>query len=157
MFFRASLFALLTGLLVLSGGSIGQDNKPKEEPKKDEKKKDEPAPKAKGVLPQNWKKLGLSDSQVQEIYKVQGKYNEEINKLEAKIKELKAAREKEEKAVLTAEQKNRNSAGSPTTRPNSRSGIRRSVPSSIPNGTTVSAFSGAANPGTEGMALSMPT
>ena len=33
--------------------------------------------------------------------------NEEINKLEAKIKELKAAREKEEKAVLTAEQKKR--------------------------------------------------
>jgi hypothetical protein len=105
--FRAGLLALFTGLLVLSGGTVGQDNKPKEDPKKDDKKKDEPVGKLKGVLPPNWKKLGLTDSQVQDIYKVQNKYNDEISKLESQIKELKAKREKEEKAVLTPEQKKR--------------------------------------------------
>lgn len=107
--YRAGCLALFTAMLVLSGGLVGQDNKPKEDPKKDVKdaKKDEPTAKAKGVLPPNWKKLGLTDAQVQDIYKVQTKYNEEINKLEAKIKELKAAKDKEEKAVLTPEQKKR--------------------------------------------------
>jgi hypothetical protein len=105
--FRAGLLALITGLLVLSGGSIGQDNKPKEEPKKDDKKKDDPAPKVKGVLPPNWKKLGLTDAQVQEIYKIQNKYDSEIDKLQAKIDELKAGRTKDTKAVLTSDQKKR--------------------------------------------------
>ncbi|MBN9118522.1 MAG: hypothetical protein J0I06_05075 [Planctomycetes bacterium] len=105
--FRAGLLALMTGLLVLSGGSIGQENKGKEDPKKEDKKKEEPAPKVKGVLPQNWRKLGLSDAQVQDIYKVQGKYDTEIDKLQAKIDELKANRLKDMKAVLTADQKKR--------------------------------------------------
>src|SRR5262249_22253872 len=56
-----------------------------------------------------------------------------------------------------AEQKKRNSAGCPTTRPKSRPGIRVSVPSSMPNGATVTALSGARIPGTDGMALSIPT
>ncbi len=60
-----------------------------------------------GTLPANWKKIGLTDTQVQEIYKVQSKHNDEIDKLEAKIKELKTARDKEMKAVLTPEQKKR--------------------------------------------------
>jgi hypothetical protein len=49
----------------------------------------------------------LTDTQVQDIYKVQGKYAEEISKLDAKIKELKAARDKEERAILTPDQKKR--------------------------------------------------
>ena len=104
---RAGFFALLTGLLVLSGGSIGQDAKPKEDPKKDDKKKDDPAPKVKGQLPPNWGKLGLSDTQVQEIYKIQNKYGAEIDKLQAQIDDLKAKRTKDTKAVLTADQKKR--------------------------------------------------
>lgn len=99
MRFRLPLVALFAGLFVLSGGLVGQDKK--DDPKKD----DPPATKAKGMLPANWKKIGLSDEQVQKIYKVQGKYNEEIDKLEAKIKELKASRDKEMKAVLTDDQK----------------------------------------------------
>jgi hypothetical protein len=102
--FRASLFALLAGLIVLSGGLIGQEKKTKEEPKQDAKK-DEPPMKAKGVLPPNWKKVGLTDPQVQEIYKVQNKYDAEIDKLQAKIEELKANRTKDMRAVLTADQK----------------------------------------------------
>ena len=62
---------------------------------------------AKGVLPPNWKKIGLTDAQVQDIYKAQSKYNDEIDKLELKIKELKASRDKDMKAVLTPDQKKR--------------------------------------------------
>lgn len=72
-----------------------------------EPKKDDPPVKAKGFLPPNWKKLGLSEKQIQDVYKIQAKYGDEIDKLEAKIAELKAAMDKERKAVLTAEQKKR--------------------------------------------------
>jgi Spy/CpxP family protein refolding chaperone len=89
-----AMFALLGGVLVLSGGVVGQDAK-----------KNDPPVKAKGMLPQNWGKIGLTDDQKQEIYKIQGKYNAEIDKLEAKIKELKGTRDKEMKAVLSADQK----------------------------------------------------
>src|SRR5438093_483136 len=98
--FRASIFALIGGLFILSGGFT-------QEPKKDDPKKDDPAVKVKGMLPANYKKLGLSDAQVQDIYKIQGKYGGEIEKLKAKIAELKATEEKETKAVLTPEQKKR--------------------------------------------------
>jgi len=102
---RLSMFALLGGVLVLSSGVVGQEaTKATQDPKKDVKK-DDPAPKAKGVLPQNWGKIGLTDDQKQEIYKVQGKYNGEIEKLESKIKELKGTRDKEMKGVLNADQK----------------------------------------------------
>lgn len=57
------------------------------------------------MLPQNWGKIGLSDDQKQDIYKIQGKYNAEIDKLEAKIKELKGTRDKEMKGVLSPDQK----------------------------------------------------
>ncbi|HJZ59999.1 MAG TPA: hypothetical protein VKE74_33965 [Gemmataceae bacterium] len=97
--YRVLLFALLGGLILLSGGLIGQDAK------KDDPKKDDPAVKAKGMLPPNWSKIGLSDSQKQDIYKIQNKYNSEIDKLEAQIKDLKATRDKEMKGVLTPEQK----------------------------------------------------
>lgn len=99
---RGLLPAVFTALLVVSGGSVAQE-------KKDAKdlKKDDPAPKAKGVLPPSWSKLGLTDTQRQDVYNVQSKYNTEIDKLDAKIKELKAARDKELKAVLTPEQKKR--------------------------------------------------
>jgi Spy/CpxP family protein refolding chaperone len=97
--FRTTLFALLGCLGVLYGGSLGQD------PKKDDPKKDDV--KAKGTLPQNWGKLGLTDDQKQQIYKVQTKYNSEIDKLEAQIKDLKGQRDKEMRAVLTPEQKKR--------------------------------------------------
>src|SRR5262249_8239044 len=48
----------------------------------------------------------------------------------------------------TEDPKKRNDAGSPTTSPNSTSGSVASLPSSIPNGATHSAFTGGAMPGT---------
>lgn len=100
---RLPALVLMSGLFVLSGGlMIGQDTK-KDDPKA--AKKDEPQAKAKGQLPQNWGKIGLTDDQKQQIYKIQGKHAGEIDKLEAKIKEIKGTRDKEMKAVLTADQK----------------------------------------------------
>jgi Spy/CpxP family protein refolding chaperone len=64
-------------------------------------------PKAKGQLPQNWKNLGLTDKQIQDVYKIQARHNEEIDKLEAKIKEHKEQMSKERLEVLTPEQKKR--------------------------------------------------
>lgn len=98
--FRVCACLLFGAVLTLSSGVEGQ------EPKK-EQKKDEPTAKYKGQLPANWKKLGLTDQQIQDVYKIQGKYNEEIDKLEAKIKEIKSAMDKERRTVLTAEQKKR--------------------------------------------------
>ncbi len=98
------LAALLIGLIVLAGGVTGQDAK-KGDPQAPKQK--DPPTKAKGVLPSSWGKIGLSDDQKQTVYKIQNKFNDEINKLENKIAELKATRDKEMKGVLTQEQKKR--------------------------------------------------
>lgn len=94
--FRVAVCLLFGAMLTMSGGLIGQEKK--DDPKKDDVK-------AKGTLPQNWKKIGLTDDQVQQVYKIQNKYNDEIAKLESKIAELKGTMDKERKAVLTADQK----------------------------------------------------
>ncbi len=120
-FFGMSLSFLAAFLAV--GMLVGQEPKPgdpkgdpkalKGDPKADPKAKADPKgdpkvdPKVKGQLPQNWKHLGLSDEQVQKVYKVQAKYNDDIDKLEAQIKEMKAKMSKERSEVLTAEQKKR--------------------------------------------------
>ncbi|MFO0847356.1 MAG: hypothetical protein U0871_02190 [Gemmataceae bacterium] len=98
---RVRLSAFLVGVFLLAGVSAGQDKGKKDDPPK------EPATKYKGQLPQNWKKLGLTDDQTQKVYKVNAKYNEQIEALEAKIAELKGKRDKERLDVLTAEQKKR--------------------------------------------------
>lgn len=95
---RLCVFALFSAMFVLSGGLSGQD-------RKDDSKKNDPPGKVKGMLPQYWGKLGLSDEQKQTIYKIQNKHDAEIDKLEAKIKELKDTRLKEMRAVLSPDQK----------------------------------------------------
>jgi Spy/CpxP family protein refolding chaperone len=96
---RMCVFALFGAMFVLAGGLVGQDAK------KDDPKKDDPPAKVKGKLPQHWGKIGLTDTQKQTIYQIQGKYGSEIDKLKAKIDEIETTRDKEMKAVLTAEQK----------------------------------------------------
>lgn len=100
---RVCVCVLLAGLFALSGGLAGQNPK-KDDPKA---KKDDPPVKLKGFLPANFGKLGLSEDQKQQVYKIHNKYDTEIDKLEAKIVELKAEKAKEAKAVLTADQKKR--------------------------------------------------
>jgi hypothetical protein len=92
--FRLCSLALLGGMFILAGGLVGQ-----------EPKKEDPPTKVKGKLPSHWGKIGLTDAQKQTIYTIQGKYDPEIEKLEAKITELKATKDKEMKAVLNADQK----------------------------------------------------
>src|SRR5687768_8361264 len=98
---RTARFALLVaGLLALGGGTVGQG-------KQDKKEAKDPAVKTKGTLPQNWSKLGLTDAQKTKVYSIQGKYKDEIEKLEEQIRELKEKQRKESLEVLTSEQKKR--------------------------------------------------
>lgn len=60
-----------------------------------------------GQLPPYWGKLSLSDEQKQKIYQIQSKFNGEIARLEAQVKELRAKRDQEMRSVLTEEQKKR--------------------------------------------------
>ena len=129
--FRATSFLVGLGLVLSVTGVTGQEKAAKKEDKvekkdvKDDKKdakddkaekKDEPAKakdakepaaKSKGQLPQNWSQLGLTDLQKQGIYKLQGKFNEESDKLELQIKEMKAKMSEERSKILTADQKKR--------------------------------------------------
>lgn len=63
------------------------------------------AEKPKGRVPNNYGKIGLSEEQRTKILSIQAKLDGEIDKLEAQIAQLKAQKEKEVEAVLTAEQK----------------------------------------------------
>ena len=104
--YYARLLILVAGLLALTGGATelsGQEKGKKDDPAK----KDEPAGKVKGQLPQGWGRIGLTDDQRQKVYKIHAKYNDQIDKLEAQIKELKDKRDKERYDVLSAEQKKR--------------------------------------------------
>jgi hypothetical protein len=60
---------------------------------------------AKGMLPQGWGKLGLSDEQKTKIYEIQNKAKAEVEKLEKQIAEVKDKEKKDRLAVLTADQK----------------------------------------------------
>jgi hypothetical protein len=73
----------------------------------DEPKKETPPPKVKGQLPAGWSKLGLTDSQKQQIYKTDAEYRTKIDALEAQIKDLKKQRKAELEKVLTEGQKTR--------------------------------------------------
>jgi len=126
--FRATSFLVGLGLVLSVTGVTGQEKAAKKDEKvekkddkvekKDDKKdvkeepakpKDakEPATKSKGNLPTYWGQLGLTDAQKQSVYKLQGKYNEESDKLELQIKEMKAKMSEERGKILTAEQKKR--------------------------------------------------
>ncbi|MGL6094643.1 MAG: hypothetical protein ACRC7O_02430 [Fimbriiglobus sp.] len=97
-FSRLAVFAAAAA--ALTGLATAQDSAKKDDPKD--------APKAlKGFLPMYWKDLGLSEDQKQKVYAIQGKYNDEIDVLEAKVKELKNKMAKERYELLTADQKKR--------------------------------------------------
>jgi hypothetical protein len=98
------LSAFLVGLLLVTGGLAGQEKSAanKSEPKTI--KKVTPS-KGRQRLPAYWGQLGLSTEQRQKVYGVQAKYDAEIDKLEAQIKELKDKMGKERLDVLSADQK----------------------------------------------------
>ncbi|MER3416781.1 MAG: hypothetical protein C4297_11295 [Gemmataceae bacterium] len=64
-----------------------------------------PPEKLKGRLPPNFGKLGLSEEQRQQIYKIQDDFDRKIEELQAQIKKLRADRDKAIEAVLTDTQR----------------------------------------------------
>jgi len=68
---------------------------------------DTPGAKARGILPANWKKLGLTDDQVQKVYKIESDYRDKIGVLEAKIKQMREDEKAQMETVLTDAQKAR--------------------------------------------------
>ena len=103
---RLRLLALLLGISLLSGGALLSQDK-KDPPKGP----NNPPAKLKGQLPQGWGKIGLSDMQKQRIYAIQREYKGEIDKLETKIKELRAEQRRKMADVLTADQKKKLTEG----------------------------------------------
>ena len=73
----------------------------------DDKSAKAPDSKLRGQLPQNWNKLGLSDKQKQDVYKVQNEYGSKIDALRKQIDDLRASERKEMEKVLTPAQKER--------------------------------------------------
>jgi Spy/CpxP family protein refolding chaperone len=65
----------------------------------------DPPPRARGVLPQNWNRLGLTEEQKQKVYTIQAEYRSKIEALEAQIKELRGRERSELEKVLTEEQR----------------------------------------------------
>ncbi len=97
-----SRLRIFIGVLFVSGITagllIGADEK------KPDKKPDDPV-KVTGHLPPNWAKIGLTNDQKQDIYKLNLKYTTKIDKLKAEIEALKAEEDTERYKVLTDDQK----------------------------------------------------
>ena len=89
---------LLIALFLLAGIVLATNNGLQSQEKKD-------TPKTKGTLPDNWGKLDLSADQKAAIYKIQGKFREDIAKMQAAIKEKQAEQLREMVKLLTDEQK----------------------------------------------------
>jgi hypothetical protein len=90
--FYLGVTALAVGLLA-GGFLMGDDKKP-----------DEPT-KLKGKLPAHFKKLGLSDKQMQDIFKIEAGYLDKIDALQKQLADLKKTEHREIDNVLTDEQK----------------------------------------------------
>jgi hypothetical protein len=83
---------ILTLLLLVTGGAVGQDAK---------------APSRGRSLPQYWSRLGLSEDQKQEAYKIQSDYRSKIEALQAQIKDLQKKQSAALEKILTDPQKAR--------------------------------------------------
>jgi hypothetical protein len=77
-------------VLVLLGAATAQDDK-------------EPV-KVRGQLPQYYKKLGLRDDQVQQIYKLRAGFKAKVENLKRQLEKLKAEEKESLEKMLTAEQ-----------------------------------------------------
>ena len=90
--FYLGVTALAVGLLA-GGFLMGDDKKP-----------DEPT-KLKGKLPAHYTKLGLSDKQMQDIFKIEAGYADKIEALKTQLADLIKAQHHDVDNVLTDEQK----------------------------------------------------
>jgi hypothetical protein len=92
--FRLRLILPLVVMVLMCGWLVGDDPK-------------DPPVKLKGKLPTTFKKLGLSEEQIQSVYKTQAKYVTQIDQLTAKIAQLKKEEKAELEKILTPAQKAR--------------------------------------------------
>jgi hypothetical protein len=91
---RQRTLAALMALFVLTVGALtGQE--PKSEGK------------LKGQLPPNWSKLGLSDEQKQQVYKIRADHKAKAEALESKLRELDKQQRAALEKVLTPAQRSR--------------------------------------------------
>lgn len=74
---------------------------------KDKDKKAEEPTKLKGQLPANFKRLGLSEEQVQKVYKLRADTKAKINDLEKQIKKLREDEKEALEKILTPDQRKR--------------------------------------------------
>jgi hypothetical protein len=98
---RALLVGAFSLAFVATTGLSGQEPKPQDPKTKDVK----PDMRFKGQLPSYWGMIGLTDDQREKVYALQAKYNQDIDKLEKQIKDMKEKMSKERFEVLSAEQK----------------------------------------------------
>src|SRR5262245_31093085 len=97
--FKTRAFALLATLLLFPvAWVLCQELEPP-------KAKDEPAKATKPALPKGWLKLGLTDAQKQESYKVRARFGEPIRRLQEQLDALKAEERAELEKILTPEQR----------------------------------------------------
>jgi Spy/CpxP family protein refolding chaperone len=96
--------AIFTCCSLVGLAQDGAKTAPKAAAAKEEAKPDAKDGK-KGRLPAQYGKLGLTDAQKTKVYGVQGKYEDQLDALEKQISDLKAKRDQEVEAVLTADQR----------------------------------------------------
>lgn len=91
---------LAMALLVSGANSVAAQDKGKS-------KSEPPSSKVRGVLPQHYRQLGLSEEQRQNIYKIQNEYADKIDDLQKKIDDMKAERNAKYLKALTKAQRDR--------------------------------------------------
>jgi hypothetical protein len=91
---------VVAALLLAGGWLMGEDPKKPADPK-------DPVVPVRGTLPANWKKLGLTDTQTREVYRIRGTYAAKIDVLKRQIAELVGEEKVELEKVLTDAQKAR--------------------------------------------------
>jgi TolA-binding protein len=102
MRFAAGVLALAF-FLGTANSAVAQD---KEKTKSGSSTKEKES-KARGVLPQHYRQLALSDEQRQTIYKIQNEYSDKIDDLQKKIDDMKAERNAKYLKSLTKAQRDR--------------------------------------------------
>lgn len=96
--------AIVLSLLLSSASTAVAQDKEKSKSGSSSKEKES---KARGVLPQHFRQLGLSDEQRQTIYKIQNDYSDKIDDLQKKIDDMKAERNSKYLKSLTKAQRDR--------------------------------------------------
>src|SRR5262245_22479218 len=91
------VLALMAGLVLMTGLRAADDP-----PKKADA---DSGAKARGQLPPGWNKIGLTDDQKKQIYKVESDINTQINDLKKKIDQLQSEKKTAMLKVLTEDQK----------------------------------------------------